>query len=354
MCCCILLSYNNVILKGITSTLWKVNILSEKRSLEDIFLSTFHNKYSFKEFIELDISEEYETFNINNRTIYSPSAKLKAFHRFIISCIFEYAVFNEDVVFSYRKGTTIRGAVERHSDNNFFFQTDIKSFFSSISNNDVKTTLINQLVDTPVSDIKHYIDLLIKYCVIDNILPTGFSTSPILSNLCLFKFDNELEKLAKEKQLQYTRYSDDLILSSKNLDVINEIEPTIQKYLTLYINDAIMLNKSKTKITRKGQRIKLLGLVILPNGIVTIGKKTKIQMETLFHLYLTDDAKFENYILTHFKNKKDQQTSLKEYGISILSGKLMAINSMDKGYLNKLRTKYGNTVIEMFLRKTVK
>ncbi|AZQ85328.1 RNA-directed DNA polymerase [Colwellia sp. Arc7-635] len=328
--------------------------MSEKRSLEDIFLSTFHNKYSFKEFIELDISKEYEIFNINDRTIYSPSAKLKAFHRFIISCILEYAEFNKDVVFSYRKGTTIRDAVERHSNNSFFFQTDIKSFFTSISTNDVKSTLLHQLVDIPVSDVNHFIDLLIKYCVVDNILPTGFSTSPILSNLCLFKFDNQLEKLAKEKHLHYSRYSDDLILSSKSLDTLNEIELTIQRYLTQYINSTIKLNQSKTKITKKGQRIKLLGLVILPNGIVTIDKKTKRQMETLFHLYLTDDEKFENYISTHFKNKKDQQTSLKEYGISILSGKLMAINSMDKGYLNKLRTKYGNTVIEMFLRKTVK
>lgn len=328
--------------------------MSEKRSLEDIFLSTFHDKYSFKEFLELDVSEEYEIFKINVRTIYSPSPKLKAFHKFIISCVFEYADFNENVVFSYRKGTTIRDAVEKHSNSDFFFQTDIKSFFTSISLTNVRNTLNNQLVNIPVCDINQYVDLLIKYCVVDNTLPAGFSTSPILSNLSLFEFDNKLEKFAKENLLQYTRYSDDLILSSKSLDRINDIEQTIQKYLTLYLNDTVKLNLSKTKITKKGQRIKLLGLVILPNGLVTIDKKNKKEIETLFHLYLTDDKMFENYISKHFIYKKNQQKSLKELGISTLSGKLMAINSMDKGYLNKLRKKYGNTLIEMFLRKTVK
>jgi RNA-directed DNA polymerase len=328
--------------------------LSEKRSLEDIFLSTFHNKYSFKEFLELDVSQEYEIFEINSRTIYSPSPRLKAFHKFIISCVFEYAAFNESVVFSYRKGTTIRDAVERHSHSDLFFQTDIKNFFTSISITNVRNIFKNQLDNIPVCDINNHIDLLIKYCVVDNILPTGFSTSPILSNLSLFEFDNELEKLAKKNSLQYTRYSDDLILSSKNLDGINDIEQTIQKYLTLYINGTITLNQSKTKITKKGQRIKLLGLVILPNGLITIDKKNKKEIETLFHLYLTDETKFENYISNHFKYKNNQQKSLRELGISTLSGKLMAVNSMDKDYLNKLRKKYGNTLIEMFLRKTVK
>lgn len=328
--------------------------MSEKRNLEDIFLSTFHNKYSFKEFLELNICDEYEKFKINDRTIYSASPKLKAFHKFIISCVFEYAIFNENVVYSYRKGTTIRDAVEKHSNNDVFFQTDIKSFFSNISLTNVKNTLNNQLVNVPVSDIDKYIDLLIEYCVIDNTLPAGFSTSPILSNLCLYEFDNEVEKFAIENQLQYTRYSDDLILSSTELDAISNIEQTIERNLTIYLNDTIKLNQAKTKISKKGQRIKLLGLVILPNGLITIDKKLKKEVETLFHLYLTDEDMFEDYISKHFNYKNSQQKSLVELGISTLSGKLMAINSMDKNYLNKLRKKYGNTIVEMFLRKTVK
>lgn len=328
--------------------------MSEKRSLEDIFLSTFHNKYKFKEFLDLNICDEYEKFKIKDRTIYSPSAKLKAFHRFINSCVFEYAAFNENVVFSYRKGTTVRDAVEEHSASEFFFQTDIKSFFSNITTQNVENTLNHQLINIPVSDINDYFDLLVNYCVVDNHLPAGFSTSPILSNLCLYKFDNELEKYTNTNQLQYTRYSDDIIISSTDSSYLKGIAEVIEGILKQHINDGIKLNQDKTKILKKGQRIKLLGLVILPNGLVTVDKKHKKEIETLFYLYLTDEKVFEDYVSKHFHYKNTQQKPLKELGISTLSGKLIAMNSMDPNYINKLRKKYGNTIVEMFLRKSVK
>ena len=328
--------------------------MSEKRSLEDIFLSTFHNKFKFSEFLNLSIDDEYEKFEIKGRTIYSPSAKLKVFHRFINSCVFEYSVFNKNVVFSYRKGVTIRDAVEKHSTSKYFFQTDIKSFFSNITTKNIEKTLTEQLINIPVSDINNYLDLLVNYCVVDNHLPAGFSTSPILSNLCLYKFDNELENHAKMMQLQYTRYSDDIIVSSTNIDALHNITGRIEILLKQHINNNIKLNQDKTKTLKKGQRIKLLGLVILPNGMITVDKKHKKEIETLFYLYLANQNMFEDYVSKHFHYKNTQQKSLKELGVSTLSGKLIAMNSMDNDYINKLRKKYGNTIVEMFLRKSVK
>ena len=118
---------------------------NQKRSLREIFISTFHEKMSFQDFIQLDVGSEFQKFNLKRRTLYAPSPKLKQIHRFLNNTIFEFADYNTDVVFSYRKGVNIRDAVEKHSDNNFFFQTDLSNFYSNIHESDVSRALSNQL-----------------------------------------------------------------------------------------------------------------------------------------------------------------------------------------------------------------
>jgi len=184
--------------------------------LKEIFISTFHDKMSFDDFLALEIREEYELVNLKKRTVFAPSAKLKKVHRFLNSTIFEYADFNKDVVFSYRKGCSTRDAVENHANNSIFFQTDISNFYGNIGLKNVIKTLSEQLTDIPVSDVDEYLGHILNLIVVDNQIPAGFSTSPLLSNICLFNFDNALFSYCKSNDLTYTRYSDDLIISSKN------------------------------------------------------------------------------------------------------------------------------------------
>ncbi|MBL1384973.1 MAG: RNA-directed DNA polymerase [Colwellia sp.] len=329
---------------------------NQKRSLREIFISTFHEKMSFQDFIQLDVGSEFQKFNLKRRTLYAPSPKLKQIHRFLNNTIFEFADYNTDVVFSYRKGVNIRDAVEKHSDNNFFFQTDLSNFYSNIHESDVSRALSNQLTNTPVSDIEKYIDKVIELVVFDDHIPAGFSTSPILSNICLFEFDNQLNKYCNEHNLTYTRYSDDLIISSKADHFSEDIESVVSNLLSEYINAGIIINKLKTKLHKKGHNFKLLGFNVLPNGVVTIPSVDKKEIETLLYFYLTDSNKFENYFQSTFCNTETElgEKSLRELAIGKLSGKLIAFNSMDKQYVSKLRRKYGNTMIDMFIRKSVK
>ena len=92
------------------------------------------------------------------------------------------------------------------------------------------------------------------------------------------------------------------------------------------------------------------------SGVVTIPSVDKKEIETLLYFYLTDSNKFENYFQSTFCNTETElgEKSLRELAIGKLSGKLIAFNSMDKQYVSKLRRKYGNTMIDMFIRKSVK
>jgi len=84
-------------------------------------------------------------------------------------------------------------------------------------------------------------------------------------------------------------------------------------------------------------------MVILPNGKVSVDIKFKRQIEVLLHFYLTDRAKFFLLVESDLAG-----------GMERISGYLSYINTVDKEYLNKLRKKYGATLVDMFLHYTPK
>lgn len=336
----------------------RVYILSDIinfRTLSEVFNSTFHNKLKFEDFTQIKIDEEFRFINSTHRQLYAASAKLKKIHRFINGSILEYAKFNDNVVFSYRKGVSIREAVEKHTANGYFFQTDIKNFFGSITGNVVMDVIENQLHDAPISDLHDYNDLLFSLLVINNQIPAGFSTSPILSNLCLFNFDNALEEYCLNHDLIYTRYSDDIIISGNNKDLFLGMTLLVQSLLSKYVGLTVNLNEDKTRFQKRTERVKLLGFYILDNGEVTIPSRDKKEIEILLNFYLNDLEKFDDYVQRKlFQKNKSEDKSVRDFGIASLSGRLIGINAMDKKYLLKLRGKYGNTLVDMFLRKSVK
>ncbi|OGT79953.1 MAG: hypothetical protein A3I13_02600 [Gammaproteobacteria bacterium RIFCSPLOWO2_02_FULL_47_50] len=315
----------------------------KKLLLKEAFNSTFHKKLNFDDLLNLEIINEYTSFNIRNKQILNPSEKLKKYHRFLNSFIFDYAKINTSVVHSYRKEKTAYTAVSVHANSKYFFQSDINDFFNSITATDIKNVLNSNLDDSPISDIVNYKDQLINIVTVNNILPIGFSTSPNISNTCLYNFDNSLETYCNERDINFTRYADDIILSSNTKESMVGIEEIVSKILNEFFNDRFVLNQHKTKRLRKGNKVKLLGMVILPSGKVTVDMKLKKQLEILLHFYINDKDKFSDYLGKVYSGK-----------LSTISGQLNYINTVDKNYLNKLRKKYGNYIVDLFFHSTVK
>jgi RNA-directed DNA polymerase len=156
---------------------------------------------------------------------------------------------NKRVVFSYREGVGIYDALYPHKNNQYFFKTDIKSFFGSINKENIKECLLYNISEYPINqeDISQYLNQILNLITYKNQLPVGFSTSSQLSNAILYKFDNHLEEYCNKNYISYTRYSDDLIFSSKNKNNLLNLTTTIQNLLNLYFNNIFTLNISKTK-----------------------------------------------------------------------------------------------------------
>jgi len=308
-----------------------------------LFDAMFHGKYRFEEFLNLQPQDNYTPVPWRHRTIYKPSSTLKDFHVFLSRILLDHLPVDATVSFAYRRGATIIQAVEPHAKSRAFFQTDLERFFDSIT-----TPLIRKVLSenqTPVTDLQDHLEHILNLLTVEGKLPIGFSTSPILSNACLLTFDQRLAQTSESRGWIYTRYADDIMLSSDDRAKLSDADTVIEDCLYAEIGDDFLLNPAKSKLTTVGRKVKHLGLVILPNGDVSIDREVRNRMESWIHFYLKDKAK----LLKIFEETPNQGM---EEGLERLSGLVSYANSADPAYLEKLRSKFGTTVIDSLLHRS--
>lgn len=94
-------------------------------------------------------------------------------------------------------------------------------------------------------------------------LPQGAPTSPMLSNLAMFKFDTDVLGIAERFGLSYSRYSDDLIFStSEDLLTRKSAIELIRAIYRRMNSEGLRPHQSKTVISPPGSRKIVLGLLV--------------------------------------------------------------------------------------------
>jgi len=302
------------------------------RTLQQAFNAVFHNKETFSDFHSIEPSEHVTEFTVRGRAVVSTSKKFRSYLRFIDKVVLRHLAINDEVVHSYLRNKSVLTAASAHAGNRAFFLTDIESFFSRITRNDVVRILSRDAHAMPIRDIENYIPHIASLTTYQAALPIGFPTSPQISNGFLYEFDNALHVRCKEQGLTYTRYADDIIISAQCKDDVSQLRELVQAFLSRYASKQLVINAEKTRITHIGNKVKILGLIITPDGRVTIDSKHKRTLESLLHLYLTDTDKYQDLLGKVFEDK-DKEHSL--YGL------LHYVKATDPLYLQKLQRKYG-------------
>ncbi|WP_045760381.1 reverse transcriptase domain-containing protein [Xanthomonas albilineans] len=311
--------------------------------LDKLFDAMYHSKYHFDEFLALSPEKNYSPLRWKTRTIYKPSRTLKDFHAFLNGFILEHLPVNKSVSFAYRKGATPVQAVEPHAKSRAFFQTDLERFFDSITAPLIRRVLVEN--ETPVADLQNHLDHVLRLLTIDGKLPIGYSTSPIVSNACLLSFDRRLAQISHDRGWIYTRYADDIMLSSQDRANLSNAAAVIKDCLASELGDGFKLNSEKSKLTTIGRRVKLLGLLILPTGDIAIDRDVRNRIESWIHFYLRDRAR----LLKIFEETYNEGM---EEGLQRLSGLISYAHAADPAYLEKLRSKFGTTVIDSLLHRS--
>lgn len=92
-------------------------------------------------------------------------------------------------------------------------------------------------------------------------LPQGAPTSPPLANLCAWRFDHRLQRLAESHDLRYTRYADDIALSGDAR--LLKMAPFMQNLIAaIALEEGFRVNHRKTRLLRHSQRQRLAGVVV--------------------------------------------------------------------------------------------
>jgi RNA-directed DNA polymerase len=311
------------------------------KPLRILFDATHHGKYDFEDFLSGELAAHYDTIKVKGRTVHRPDKPLKAYHAFLNTFLCEQLAVNERVVRSYRKGSNLHDAVAVHARSRAFFQADISNFFDSIDRNLVRATILERGSHVPITDLDSHLDRILALTTPNGTLPMGFSTSPPISNACLTGFDDDLEAHCRGAGLRYTRYADDIVISAHDHELLRDIAASVSALLMRHFRGLLQLNPAKSKLTRIGRKISILGMVILPTGQVTLDMALKQRIEVQLHFYLRDREKF----LARVGNDMDA-------GVKQLAGYVNHVNSVDKAYLEKLRKKFGSTVIDSFLHRS--
>lgn len=310
------------------------------KPLRSLFDAMHHGKYSFEDFLTLDSAANYEPIGWANRTIYRPSKTLKAFQSFLNSVLFEHLQVNERVSFAYRKGVSVRQAVEVHASSRVFYQADFEKFFHSIDSDLIRRSILANA--TPIRDLTEHLDRILDLTTVQGRLPIGFVTSPAISNACLKEFDDFLEAACQKRALIYSRYADDIVISASHQEDLDGIDALVSQIAWDRIDPCLTLNSAKRKLTRVGRRIQILGLDILPTGRVTVSREVRKKVEYLVYFLVSNRVRFEQIYDGDL-----------EKGLQQLGGFVSHIHTADPLYLSKLRKKFGATVIDALLHRSL-
>lgn len=109
----------------------------------------------------------------------------------------------------YISGRSILRNARPHIGANYLLKLDIKDFFKSIKRELISSRLINLDINPQIATD------LSRFLTVDNELPLGFPSSPVIANFIFHNIDIKIESRCKELNCEYSRYADDLVFSNK-------------------------------------------------------------------------------------------------------------------------------------------
>jgi RNA-directed DNA polymerase len=276
------------------------------------------------DFLEKNASRMYKTYTIpkrngDKRTISQPTPEIKAIQRWLVRSIFLRMPTSESAT-AYRPGSSIILNAMRHRETAFTLHLDFEHFFPSFS----YTNVVKYLSDKTKlgqRDIE-FTSLIVSR---NGNLTIGAPSSPAITNVLMYNFDESLSAWCRERNFVYTRYADDINISTSEPGVLRSAEKRVREIIDGYPYGALKLNEEKTAYLSKRYMRKITGIVVTTEGGTSIGRARKREIKSLTHLYMT--------------GKLSEQENAR------LSGLLAFVNDADPHFLTALKSKYGHEVV---------
>lgn len=236
---------------------------------------------------------QYKVFSIRKksgapRPISAPSTNLKIIQRNLARELDDLRFF-KPCVNGFVKGRDIRRNASVHVGERFVLNIDLEDFFGSINYGRV----FGLLSKPPHSIHPKIAAAIAKACTLNNSLPQGAPTSPVLSNLVCAKMDSELIRFASLNRCKYTRYADDLTFSTNRSSMpiasLNraadgtsycEISSTLRAIIE---SNGFRINEKKLRLRENTTRQEVTGLIV--NQRVNVKRDFVRQVRAMLHAW---------------------------------------------------------------------
>lgn len=268
------------------------------------------------------IDDHYEYLEIpkkdgTKRKLWMPDFTLKKIQYNILHHILDGMKISEFAT-AYHKGSDIVFNVKPHVGKSMILKLDLKNFFEHITFDIVKNKVFQEEY-FPES----VATLLTFLCCHKGALPQGAPTSPAISNIILKDFDEIVGNWCYGRSIKYTRYCDDMVFSSENINK-KELIVFIEEQLKVL---GLKLNYQKTRLLKNGNQKMITG--IIANEYMQAPRKYRKKLRQ--EIYYCKKFGISN----HLKNQK-LEMDCHEY-IESLKGRIrfvLHINPSDEEFLD--------------------
>lgn len=279
------------------------------------------------------VESQYYQFQIpkrsgGQRTINAPTSELKDIQsrlsELLLDCIDEINT-SKDIVPKLSHGFTRNRSIitnaEKHTNQKNVLNIDLSDFFDSFNFGRVRGFFLKNNNFNLHNNIA---TAIAKIACLNNMLPQGSPCSPVITNLITHSLDIRLAALAKRNSCIYSRYADDITISTRNhtfkngLLRIDGTDIVVGNILRREIERAgFAINEKKTRVQYCDSRQDVTGLIV--NKKVNIKKEYWKNTRAMCHKLFTTGSYIK---LTAFGEV--------EGTIDELEGRLNFIDSVDR------------------------
>lgn len=279
-----------------------------------------YSQFEKKLFSQLPLM--YKVFNIpkknrkGSREIAQPTSFLKKLQkRMMASLESEFKIHDSAKAYICNQNGIQQNA-NLHIDGKYFLKLDFHDFFHSIKASSLdcifrrknfslsdrvkylkvffmfnkaigkeQTKKVYKLLKNEQSSEQQILDLMTKDMKEEFRLSIGAPSSPWISNVVMYEFDQQISDWCQKQSINYSRYADDLTFSSMNGQILKKIPKVIERVLKKISYLHLVLNNEKTKFLSLNQKVNVTGLNITSEHKISVGRKQKkIIRVMLYHL----------------------------------------------------------------------
>ncbi len=249
------------------------------------------------------------------RALEVPDGLLKKVQRNILHHILE-GFSPSPAAAAYRRGSSVPANAGKHQGKRMVLKLDICDFFQNITFPMVLSKAFPREYFPPSVRL-----MLTSLCCLREHLPQGAPTSPAISNLVMSPFDEYMLDWCGQREIAYSRYSDDMTFSG-DFDAAGVVRK-VDGFLGAY---GLELNRDKIRLCTSGERQTVTGIVV----------NEKLQLPREYRRLLRQEIHYcRKYgIEEHLKRKGMDDIQAGDYRKSLL-GKvryLLFVNPQDEWF----------------------